>query len=174
MNNKGFAITGILYGVLVLFLMVTLSLIGILNEKRERLEKLSETVNKTDLNVNFDIEKGYNSVLSEGCFNFNSDTLTIESYESSCPKEVDIPSNLQVGDDEYIVREIKAEAFASLELTSVIIPDTITSIGDKAFYGNSLTSVTIKEKSSVNDFDSYGTDVFGWASGYSDSDIIWK
>lgn len=40
MNNKGFAITTILYGTLILFLLLLVSLLGILSSYNDRLEKL--------------------------------------------------------------------------------------------------------------------------------------
>jgi len=40
MNNKGFAITTILYGTLILFLMLLLSLLGILSSYKDRLSIL--------------------------------------------------------------------------------------------------------------------------------------
>lgn len=40
MNNKGFAITTILYGMLILFLMLFLSMLGILSTYKDRLSML--------------------------------------------------------------------------------------------------------------------------------------
>ena len=45
MNNKGFAITTILYGTLIIFLMLMLSMLGILSTYKERLEKLIDSTN---------------------------------------------------------------------------------------------------------------------------------
>jgi len=45
MNNKGFAITTILYGTLILFLMLLVSMLGILNTYKDRLEILIESNN---------------------------------------------------------------------------------------------------------------------------------
>ena len=45
MNNKGFAITTILYGTLVLFLMLLLSLLGILTSYKDRLGMLIDNEN---------------------------------------------------------------------------------------------------------------------------------
>ena len=62
----------------------------------------------------------------------------------------------------------------------VVIPETIggkivKEIGEYAFSRNQLTSVTIKGKSSKSDFTSYpSSSLFGWASGYSDLNIIWN
>ena len=45
MNNKGFAITTILYGLLILFCFLLVSLLGILSTYRGNLEKLIENTN---------------------------------------------------------------------------------------------------------------------------------
>lgn len=47
MNNKGFAITSILFGILILFLLVLVFLLGVLRSQRLRMEKLSDSVNST-------------------------------------------------------------------------------------------------------------------------------
>lgn len=45
MNNKGFAITTILYGILILFLMLLLSMLGILMSYNDKMEMLIENNN---------------------------------------------------------------------------------------------------------------------------------
>lgn len=45
MNNKGFAITTILYGTLILFLMLLLSMLSILSTYKDRLDILIESNN---------------------------------------------------------------------------------------------------------------------------------
>ena len=72
------------------------------------------------------------------------------------------------------VTDIGYLAFMNNKLTSVIIPTSVTSIGYGAFRGNQLTSVTIKGKTSMSDFKSFGDGVFGWADGYSDSNITFE
>ncbi|MBQ8219521.1 MAG: hypothetical protein IJZ79_07200 [Bacilli bacterium] len=47
MNNKGFAITTILYGTLILFMLLFLSLLGILSQYKSNLEKLVDNVKGT-------------------------------------------------------------------------------------------------------------------------------
>jgi len=47
LNNKGFAITTILYGTLILFMLLFVSLLGILSQYRKNLEKLTESNNGT-------------------------------------------------------------------------------------------------------------------------------
>ena len=46
LNNKGFAITGILYTVFVLFLLILLSVLSGLNIKRKTLEKNIKNINE--------------------------------------------------------------------------------------------------------------------------------
>ena len=56
MNNKGFAITGILYTIFILFIMVLLSILAGLSSRRSLLEKsmmsLEDDYKITDANMN--------------------------------------------------------------------------------------------------------------------------
>ena len=55
LNNKGFAITGILYFVLIMFLMIISSLLLVLKTRINRLTDLNDTINEANtapLNVN--------------------------------------------------------------------------------------------------------------------------
>ena len=73
------------------------------------------------------------------------------------------------------VNSIGSEAFRYNNLKSVTLPSSLTTIERYAFSNNKLTSVIVEGKSSKDDFTSYPTSSpFGWASGYSDSDITWK
>ena len=47
MNNKGFAITTILYGTLILFCMLLVSMLGILSNYKHNLEMLIDSLNGT-------------------------------------------------------------------------------------------------------------------------------
>ena len=50
--------------------------------------------------------------------------------------DITIPSSIKVNESEYTVREIKESAFSYCwSLTSITIPNSVTSIGEAAFYG---------------------------------------
>ena len=75
----------------------------------------------------------------EACFTFNSETGEITDYDNSCEKDVKIPSTI----GGVAVTSIGERAFRDNNLTSVTIPSSVTYIGFNAFCNNSLTSVTI-------------------------------
>jgi prepilin-type N-terminal cleavage/methylation domain-containing protein len=72
------------------------------------------------------------------------------------------------------VTTIGEYAFASNQLSTVTIPSSVTSIGNYAFTYNQLTSVLIQGKSSSSEFTAYSYNIWGWASGYGNSNIIWN
>ena len=65
--------------------------------------------------------------------------ITNVVYGASCPVDVVIPSSI----NEVSVTTIGDRAFYRNTLTSVVIPNGVTTIGDRAFYQNNLTSVVI-------------------------------
>ena len=69
----------------------------------------------------------------------NSDQIEIKGYNTSCGFDVVIPD--MIGGKK--VTSIGDRAFYGNQLTSVVIPDSLTSIGDDAFVNNKLTSVVI-------------------------------
>ena len=71
------------------------------------------------------------------------------------------------------VEAVYSYAFQYNQLTSVVIPSSVMEIDYAAFGSNQLTSVRINGKSSSSDFNYYSYDIWGWASGYSDSNIVW-
>ena len=86
----------------------------------------------------------------EACFTFNSETGEITDYDDNCEKDVKIPETIRG----VAVTSIGDGAFNSNNsLTSVTIPNSVTSIGNRAFGENNLTSVTIP--SSVTSIESF-------------------
>ena len=66
---------------------------------------------------------------------------TVSGCTSPCPTTLVIPARL----GGYRVRSIGNSAFYDNSLTRITIPDSVTSIGDYAFGTNRLTSVTIPD-----------------------------
>ena len=50
LNNKGFAITSVLYGLLILFVVFTGTYLSLLGAKKNKLDKITEDIEKKDLN----------------------------------------------------------------------------------------------------------------------------
>ena len=74
MNNKGFAITTILYGVLIIFCLLLVSMLGILSTYRGNLEKLM-----THTNGARDIIKSKREEAGENTPNGDETDMTLES-----------------------------------------------------------------------------------------------
>ena len=80
----------------------------------------------------------YYNLFSEG--NVAEVTEGDEKYSGS----ITIPSSIKVNDAKYTVTSIGRKAFSSCwSLTSITIPNSVTSIGDYAFNGCSLKSISI-------------------------------
>ena len=69
MNNKGFAITVILYGLLILFCLLMVSLLGILSTYRGNLEKLIENSN------------GSRDIVTMKCIDYKLDDGTLGTFD---------------------------------------------------------------------------------------------
>ena len=94
-------------------------------------------------------------------------TATVANYDNSTP-DIDIPDTVISGGQPYTVTAIGYSAFGSLStpinVSSVFIPATVLSIGDRAFiYCDALTTVTFAENSQLK---SIGLGAF-WGSEHA-------
>lgn len=74
---------------------------------------------------------------ANSCYTVRGGAIT--DYSASCGSSVSIPSTIN-GEE---VWGIAPKAFANKGISSVTLPSSITDIGEFAFYGNNLTSVSI-------------------------------
>lgn len=93
--------------------------------------------------------------------------ITIEPYAFSFNRltAVILPDQLKT---------IGEFCFYSNRITDITIPSSVIKIGDDAFYSNLLNTVKIIGKSSAKGFTTYGNSIWGWASGFTDSNVIWN
>lgn len=83
MNNKGFAISTILYGLMILFIFLFLSLLGILSQQKNNIEKLIENTNGARYIVNGNKEE---CVTKDECsVDCTDDECNCDSYPDECP-----------------------------------------------------------------------------------------
>ena len=91
-------------------------------------------------------------IYNDGCYTFNEWTQTITAYNASCGTDIVIPSSLDNVEVKIIWwwSNTTDWAFYNKWLTSVIFPDTVTTIKQNAFtknnlnvvyFGNSITSI---------------------------------
>ena len=71
---------------------------------------------------------------------FDQSTGTISDYLNTVEKDIEIPSEI----NDVMVTSIGNRAFYNNQLTSVTIPNSVTYIGSDAFAYNALTSVTME------------------------------
>ena len=94
-------------------------------------------------------------------YNFSGTEATVVSGPGNYTGDVTIPASVSSGGNTYSVTSIGNKAFRYSGLTSVTIPNSVTSIGSYAFDGCSgLTSVTIG-----NSVTSIGNSAFSGCSG---------
>lgn len=91
--------------------------------------------------------------------------IGIEAFANNQLTDVIIPNS---------VTSIGNLAFSTNQLSSIIIPANVTSIGNNAFLYNQLSNVKIIGKSASNQFTVYGAKIWGWKTGYTDSNITWN
>lgn len=100
----------------------------------------------------------YATTPPDSCFSFNAGTGTIDSYfdnegndvaNPACTRSVDIPATI----GGIAVTSIGDYAFYGKQITSVTIPNSITTIGKAVFTDNLITSLTLPSSvTSLGDF----------------------
>ena len=162
LNNNGTAISGILYSILVLFVVLLFGILALLASSKNTLEKVkNNTIDKLDENKN-------NDVTSEFCFNFDYLTGTILDYNNTvngCSKNLVIPEEI----NGVAVKYIAANSFVSKGLETVDLSNAVylKEISDGtastgAFANNNIKTLKIGELSSlekIGNFAFYGNSI---------------
>lgn len=186
--KKGFISITVIYSFLLLFVFTLLAMLTLYTQKTRLVDPIVAEAKESLYNL-----KSNRTSVDERCFeteNIDNTSISIKGYICSS-LDIEIPSSI----NGKVVKKINNHVFEGLNITSISIPNTVevignsafnnnqlssvtipssvTTINDYAFYNNQLTSVIIKDKSSSSDFTTYGTSIWGWASGYSDSNITW-
>lgn len=147
LNNRGFAITAVLYGLLILFLLLFLGMIRILNTERKRMEKISDEIDKSIVNMDkIDINSG----ISEGgiyvtpyrgkyVFKINGDEtkeyymyLPIYSIVSIKDKQIKVTRGVNTGtgvtETDYTSKVLNGMEINNSNITSITITGVYTSV----------------------------------------------
>ena len=66
------------------------------------------------------------------------------------------------------------DTYTGNQIETLTIGPHVQNLESSVFDNNQLTSVTIQGKNSSSDFVSYDGSSWGWADGYSDSNIVWE
>jgi hypothetical protein len=82
---------------------------------------------------------------------------TAVDYDSASGPVVNIPATVNLGGTDYAVKTIGVGAFRYLDddVTSVTIPNSVTTISAGAFWGNSLINVTIPDSVTTISVDAF-------------------
>ena len=84
----------------------------------------------------------------------DSEKYEITDYKEICGNELKIPEDIK----EVKIKKIGNNAFSKKGLTTVVMPRTVTTIGNNVFDNNTgLESITINGKSNSSEFDKLGT-----------------
>ena len=76
----------------------------------------------------------------------NMDSVTVKSYNTAYGRDVSIPATVTYNQKTYKVTAIGDKAFNGIEITSVSIPSSVGYIGDQAFsWNDSLKTVILED-----------------------------
>lgn len=149
LNNRGFAITAVLYGLLILFLLLFLGMIRILNTERKRMEKISDEIDKSIVNME-KIDINSDNVISEGgiyvtpyrgkyVFNITGDPskeyymyLPIYSIVSIKDKQIKVTRGVKtdtgITETDYTSKVLNGMGINNSDITSITITGVYTSV----------------------------------------------
>lgn len=149
LNNRGFAITAVLYGLLILFLLLFLGMIRILNTERKRMEKISDEIDKSIVNMD-KIDINSDNMISEGgiyvtpyrgkyVFKINGDEtkeyymyLPIYSIVSIKDKQIKVIRGVNTGtgvtETDYTSKVLNGMEINNSNITSITITGVYTSV----------------------------------------------
>ncbi len=149
MNNKGFAVSGIIYGLLVLFIIMLIALLAMFNTRKSVLDQLKNKVlNEVGSNTEvkeFECTKGVceYKILLKGYYN-----ITLRSSNSSTLKT---QIYLNAGEKIYLkINEDSAEMYGNKELTNLLLKvDNSTYIKVDTFNNKYFLDTEYEEKSAT-------------------------
>lgn len=122
LGNNGFAITGILYTIFILFLMILLSVLGGLNTKRQLLEKNIEDINsKIEAKCySFDNKPAteYGTTYYNGKYTFK---IGNETYTTYIPKARELTNDYLKSLD-YLETDTAPSDFSNAYITEICAP----------------------------------------------------
>jgi len=146
MNNKGFAITGILYGVLLLFLMVLISLLSVLVFRLNRFTTLVDEVSSDMENKNIvasDKIDEYNANITNdghfqtpyrGKYTFKVNGTTTECYAY-------LPKNIVLKIDSNTINYKEPDAEGQIDVTTPGTPLTLTGCSTTIINSFTITNI---------------------------------
>lgn len=149
MNNKGFAVSGIIYGLLVLFIIMLIALLAMFNTRKTVLDQLKNKVlNEVGSNTEikeFECVKGVceYKILLKGYYN-----ITLRSSNSSTLKS---QIYLNAGEKIYLkINENSAEMYGNKELTNLLLKVDNSTYTNVETFNNKYFLNTEYEEKSVN------------------------
>lgn len=136
LNNRGFAITAVLYGLLILFLMLLLGTLRILNTERKRMEKISDTIDNSIVKMDyFGINNG--SISTGGIYVApyrGKYIITVNDNNTEYYMYLPIYSIVSIKDEKVVVTSG----------TDTSKGDIIADVSNIGSNNNNITKVTIK------------------------------
>lgn len=129
MNNKGFAITGILYGAMILFFMVVASFLGVLSSKKNLLESATSDVKSS-------IELKDTGITPE-TINLNTRYITLVSgrYNISFPT---CTGDIFLSKDTLII--LKSASLIEINKTEITLADLCGSSNETDYLLSNITT----------------------------------